>query len=109
MTDRADYEKRATIREDKGLYVLYWDEDIHDSFTNLDEANDELQDLVDTNLAEDHYYKCDFCQVYFQKDEPEHRIEDDLFTAPYGSTFVMGGDVSSVPVCPVCREDLERV
>lgn len=78
-------------------------------FADKLEAEDYIEDQAEEALKDIYYYHCEFCNAYFEKDEPEHRIEDRRFTAPYGSIVVIGGDVGAVPVCPVCNEDLEEV
>lgn len=72
------------------------------------EAQDFVEDQCREDLKSNFKYVCDFCNVYCEESEVEHRIEDITFTAPYGSTFVLGGDVGSVPVCPVCGDDMEK-
>lgn len=109
MKDFHDYESKYSIKEENGKFNVYLDGKIENTLDDEIEAQDFIYDQAKETAELEYSLHCDFCDVYFQKDEPEHRIEDDRFTAPYGSTFVMGGDVSSVPVCPVCREDLEEV
>lgn len=95
------------IEETKSFSTVYLDGDVEEVFSSFLEAEDYVEEHAEADLAEYNHYKCDFCNVYFKANEPEHRIEDSSFTAPYGSTFVLGEDISSVAVCPTCGRDLE--
>ena len=68
-----------------------------------------MEDKYNEEMDETHDYKCSFCNEWFIESQVEHRIEDSTFTAPYGSTFVLGGNVESIPVCPICKYDMEKI
>ncbi len=54
-------------------------------------------------------YYCQWCDKRVPVEEAEKRIVDNTFTAPYGDTFISGGDEYSVEICPECGEDLEEI
>lgn len=84
------------------------DGEIYGIYEDLVEAQDNVEDLLHGVLRSESKYTCPFCQEYYNEEDVQHRIEDSTFTAPYGSTFVLGGDVASVAVCPICSDDLEE-
>ena len=93
----------------RGRVFPFIDKESFGSFENMLEAQDFVEDLLNAALAFENKYYCDFCQEYFQEVDVQHRIEDNTFTAPFGSTLTMGGSIGSVAVCPVCRDnDLEE-
>lgn len=98
--------KEIKVLDDR--FLIYLDGDYLGEYDNLIEAQDTLDDEFTAAMDGDHKYRCDFCQEWFDEQQVEHRIEDQSFTAPYGSTWVIGGDLTSVPVCPVCDCDLEE-
>lgn len=75
-------------------------------FDSMDEVEDFIYDSCVEDLKSEYKYHCDFCNAHFNESDIEHRIEDQKFTAPYGSTIVIGGDVATVPVCPICKDDM---
>lgn len=79
----------------------------HEAYSGRLEAEDMVEDFLNDALAFDHKYSCECCQEYYKEADVKHRVEDQRFTAPYGSTWTMGGDVASVAVCPKCNDDLE--
>lgn len=54
-------------------------------------------------------FYCQWCDKKFHKHEANVRTESNVFTAPYGDTFVNGGGVFQVETCPYCGEDMEEV
>ena len=90
------------------MFYIFLDGELIGEYSNMLEAQDTLEDAYCKAMDEKHKYKCDFCQEWYDEQDVLHRIEDRTFTAPYGSTFVLGGDVGSVAVCPVCSDDLEE-
>ena len=99
---------KKEIKAIDNLFVIYLDGDYIGEYDNLLEAQDVLEDAHDEAMNGEHKYKCDFCQQWFDECDVVHRIEDQSFTAPYGDTFVLGGDVASVPICPICSDDMEE-
>ena len=93
-------------REEDGKIKVYIDGRFFEAFDGLLEAEDVTEDTLNEELRGDFDYHCDSCLEYFNRGDIEFRIEDNTFTAPYGSTFVMGGDVDVVPVCLNCGDDL---
>ena len=77
-----------------------------ESFDSKIDAEDYIHDSCIGGLNAEYRYHCDFCNAHFNESDIEHRIEDTTFTAPLGSTIVIGGDVSTVPVCPICKDDM---
>jgi len=91
----------------EGVVKVYIENTYYESYADLREAQDCTEDMLNESLAFDHKYKCAFCQEYFDEKDVQHRIEDHRFTAPWGSTFTIGGDVESIAVCPICGDDIE--
>jgi hypothetical protein len=109
MISVEDYKDNHTrIQQLGNQFFVYMDDEHTGTYDDKLEAEDILEDAVTDRLKEDNEYVCDFCNTYYNKDDIEFRIEDNRFTAPYGSTFVMGGSVYCVPVCPICRGDMEE-
>jgi len=90
---------------DKFIVCMEEDQEVCDTMI---EAQDIREDFATQALREEHKYSCDFCNLYCNEEDVMHRIEDHSFTAPYGSTFILSVDVASVPVCPICQDDMEE-
>ncbi len=95
---------KKEIRVSGVMFCVYLDNEHLGDFDNMVEAQNVLEKEYTKAMNGSHEYKCNFCNEWFVEDQVEHRIEDRSFTAPYGSTFVLGGEVGSVPVCPVCND-----
>ena len=102
---KANYE----IRVEGKAFVVYHEGVSIQHCVDMYDAQDFVEEQCREDLKGYHKYICDFCNVYCDENEVEHRIADETFTAPYGSTFVLGGDVSSVAVCPLCGDDMEAI
>ena len=96
------------IKKIDGLFYYYLDGEPSKFYKNIMDCQDDMEDEYNSIMSDRHKYRCEFCQDYYNENDVEHRIEDGTFTAPYGSTFVIGGTVASVPVCPICQDDLEE-
>lgn len=101
-----------TLEGEKARYSIfennvYLGDTLEERCEDILEAEDYIEDEAVENLKRDHTYVCYTCNMYLQESEVRHRIEDSSFRAPYGEVFVLGGDVASVPVCPICDDDLE--
>lgn len=99
---------KKEIRVLGNMFCIFLDEEFIGEYDNILEAQDILEDHYSSSMDENHKYKCDFCIEWFDEDDVRHRIADERFTAPFGSTFVMGGNVASIPVCPCCGDDLKE-
>lgn len=102
---------KIDYKEENGLITvsINGDDSIFEPFESMLDAQDEAEDFVKEEMKGEFQYYCDFCQEFLNESDVQHRIEDARFTAPYGSTVVIGGDVLSVPVCPFCDDDLREV
>ena len=102
-----DYKKVDYIEESgRGVDVMI-DGEFEDNFDDMCDAQDTVEDMLNEELRGEYKYYCSFCQEYYNEVDVYHRIQDETFTAPFGSTVIIGRDVTSVPVCPNCSDDLE--
>ena len=93
------------IKED---WVYFIDGEPSEGFQTKEECEDTLEDILDEINRGENDLVCEFCKEFYKKKNVQYRIEDNQFTAPYGSTFVWGGDIDVIPVCPICKGDLEE-
>lgn len=106
--EKEKFEITKEIKEKDGLYYYYLNGDESISYTDRNDCEDDMEDEYADMMNDEHHLVCLFCNEWFYTDQVEHRIEDSTFTAPYGSTIVIGGDVGSLPVCPNCKRDLDE-
>ena len=99
---------KTEIREIEGYYYYFIDDEKSERYGTIEWCNDDMEDQIAVINRENNDFYCQFCNEYFKKDDVKFRLEDQRFTAPYGSTFVLGGDVACVPVCNICKDDLEE-
>jgi len=99
---------KTEIKERKGLYYYVIDGEESEDYTDKQWCQDDMEDRIAEINRENNDLYCPFCNEYFLIENVKCRIEDRSFTAPYGSTFVLGGEVGAVPVCNICKDDLEE-
>ena len=100
---------KTEIKIINGLFVYVIDGEPSGLYDNEQDCMDDMENRIAEINRENNDYHCQFCNEYFTKADVKFRIEDERFTAPYGCTFVLGGDVACVAVCNICKDDLEEI
>ncbi len=55
-------------------------------------------------------FYCEWCEKKYDNDEVDAMVEDNTFSAPFGSfKVVIGGSIDKIETCPECGMRIEEV
>ena len=95
------------LRVEDEKFVIYVADKREEAFDNMLEAQDVMEDQAEQDLKDEYKIFCSFCNLFCGQEEVEYRLADWRYTAPYGETMAVAGHMGTVPVCPICGDDME--